>query len=299
MKKIFKSLMAVLSLALLVASCEQSPVKADYDYTFDESQRGYSFSASSQGASFKVGYEDSIYTVRVFRNYTEGEESLSLTYAGDVDVFELPEAVTFANGSTVAEFNLDIKDFQPGTTTEIAIAFDAPCMQYGTHDTILLEGTNKTIISFDVDYTWVSKGVVKMTSNWEGTQADVAIEQALEYSDAAGNHYMRLNSPYYYLAPSYCSTAGKHAYFYLDQDYNANNNLMPAGIQMIEDGYGWYWHPNYVGTYLQFANQANVYAISILWFEASSGSLYNPTTEMWVWNEDHYNAAKADPSWAY
>ena len=109
MKKIFKSLMAVLSLALLVASCEQSPVKADYDYTFDESQRGYSFSAPCQGASFKVGYEDSIYTVRVFRNYTEGEESLSLINAGDVDVFEMPEAVTFANGSTVAEFDLDIR----------------------------------------------------------------------------------------------------------------------------------------------------------------------------------------------
>lgn len=304
MKKIFKSLMALMSVVLLAASCEQSPVKADYDYTFDESQKGYSFSASNQGASYKVGYEDSIYTVYVYRNYDNVAEELELQYGGDAQYFELPESLMFEEGQDVATFNIDVRGFQPGGSITILAAFsDSLCMQYGTHisgeDTTVLTGVNVTEIEFVVDYTWVSKGVVTMVSKWEGAKADVAIEQALEYSDTDGNHYMRLNSPYHYIAESYCKSTGKHAYFYLDKDYNAGNHLMPAGIQMVEDGYGWYWHPNYVGSYLQFGNQANLYYISILWYDAASNSLYNPTVEQWLWKEEHYNAAKADANWTY
>lgn len=337
MKKIFKSLMALMSVVLLVTSCEKSPVKADYDYTFDESQRGFTFAASTQGATYGATYEDSIYSVGVYRNYTEGDEWLPLQYDGDAQYFELPDSIYFEDGKDVSFINIDVRGFNPGETWNIDIAFDGPVMSYCSFDSaalvakfrkdsldcvanedsatakalgaliasitsadsITLGGEQVTSVEFVVEFTWVSKGIVKMTSNWEGAEADVAIEEALEYSDAAGNHYMRLNSPYYYIAEEYCTSAGKHAYFYLDKDYNANNSLVPAGIQMVEDGYGWYWHPNYVGVYNQFINQGNIYMISVLWYEAASNSLYQPTNEMWTWEEDHYNAAKADPNWKY
>lgn len=293
-----------MSLVLLVASCEQSPVKADYDYTFDESQRGFSFSATSQGTSYGVGYEDSIYTINVFRNYTEGDEWLPLQYGAQAAMFELPDSIYFEDGKDVSSFNIDVTGFEPGKTYQILMAFDPELgMAYGTYingeDTVELTGVNQTLVQFSVEYTWVSKGIVLFVSEWEAARAEVEIQQALEYSDAEGNHYMRLNSPYYYVAPDYCSAAGKHAYFYLDKDYNANNSLVPTGIQMIEDGYGWYWHPNYVGVYNSFVNQGNIYMISVLWYEAASNKLYNPTNEMWQWNIDHYNAAKADPNWKY
>lgn len=338
MKKIFKSFMALMSVVLLMASCDNaSPVKSDYDPVFDESQKGYTFAASSQGATYGVGYEDSIYSVLVFRNYTEGEETVALQFGGDAQYFELPESVTFQDGQDVTSFDINVQGMPAGSSFSIVAALDGPAMTYchfdsaalvakfrkdsldciansdaktaaalggliasiTAQDTIYLTGETQTQIDFAVEYTWVSKGIVLFVSEWEGAQGEVEIQQALEYSDAAGNHYMRLNSPYYHIAPDYCSAAGKHAYFYLDKDYNAGNDLVPAGIQPVEDAYGWYWSPSYVGVYNQFLNQGNVYLISVLWNALGTSSLYNPTNEMWEWDEEHYNAAKADPNWIF
>lgn len=183
----------------------------------------------------------------------------------------------------VAKFRKDSLDCIANEDIATAQALGALIASITSANTITLGGEQITSVEFVVEFTWVSKGIVKMTSNWEG------------------NHYMRLNSPYYYIAPDYCSAAGKHAYFYLDKDYNAGNDLVPAGIQPVEDAYGWYWDPYYVDAgYLAFMNQANTYMISVLWYEAASNGLYpNPTNEMWQWNIDHYNAAKADPNWKY
>jgi hypothetical protein len=115
MKKIFKSFMALMSVVLLMASCDNaSPVKSDYDPVFDESQKGYTFAASSQGATYGVGYEDSIYSVLVFRNYTEGEETVALQFGGDAQYFELPESVTFQDGQDVTSFDINVQ----GNATE-------------------------------------------------------------------------------------------------------------------------------------------------------------------------------------
>lgn len=339
MKKIFKSFMALMSVVLLMASCDNvSPVKSDYDPVFDESQKGYTFAASSQGATYGVGYEDSIYTLLVFRNYTEGEETVALRFGGDAQYFELPDSVsvTFQDGQDVTSFDINVQGMPAGSSFSIVAAIDGPAMTYchfdsaalvakfrkdsldcianedpetaaalgnliasiTAQDTIYLTGETQTQIDFAVEYTWVSKGIVLFVSNWEGAQGEVEIQQALEYSDAAGNHYMRLNSPYYHVAPDYCEAAGKHAYFYLDKDYNAGNDLVPAGTQWVEDDWGWHWQANYVGQYCNFFNQANIYVMQILWRQGNSLSVpSNP--EMWQWDEEHYNAAKADPNWIF
>lgn len=337
MKKIFKSFMALMSVVLLMASCDNaSPVKSDYDPVFDESQKGYTFAASSQGATYGVGYEDSVYSVLVFRNYTEGEETVALQFGGDAQYFELPESVTFQDGQDVTSFDINVQGMPAGSSFSIVAALDGPAMTYchfdsaalvakfrkdsldciansdaktaaalgnliasiTAQDTIYLTGETQTQIDFAVEYTWVSKGIVLFVSNWEGAQGEVEIQQALEYSDAAGNHYMRLNSPYYHVAPDYCEAAGKHAYFYLDKDYNAGNDLVPAGTQWVEDDWGWHWQANYVGQYCNFFNQANIYVMQILWRQGNSLSVpSNP--EMWQWDEEHYNAAKADPNWIF
>ncbi len=337
MKNIFKSFMALTALVVLMASCAQEINKADYDYQPEESQKGFSFMASSQGGTYMVGYEDTVYHVGVYRNYTEGEEVLHLTYSGNVDAFNLPESVTFEDGVSFVTIPVNIGGIGPGNEISFGIAFNPDsCLSYYSYDsvaimnklrkdsaemvansqnpaaivsimkgitaqdTVVIGGEAATEVELVFDYTWVSKGVVLMSSQWEGkNNVEVVLEQAKEYSDAEGNHYMRLNSPYYHIAPDYCAAPGKHAYFYLDRDYNAGNDLFIPGIQEVEDDYAWYWHPNYVGSYLSFRNQANMYAVQILWLEVAAGSLTPGAVESWVWDEEHYNAALADPNWVY
>lgn len=339
MKNIFKLIMVWVAVVALMASCQQEIVKADYDFVPAENQKGFTFFDATEGNSYEYGYTDSVYTVTVFRNYTEGDEWLPLTYGAHAQYFELPDSIYFEDGRYISSFDIDVRGWAPGTEVTITAAFDAPVATYFTYDSAAIVhmidhdlhmmranaekaeriawaeairssitadaiinrgGYRETEITFMFEYTWVSKGIVLFVSNWEGAQGEVEIQQALEYSDAAGNHYMRLNSPYYYVAPDYCSAAGKHAYFYLDKDYNAGNDLVPAGIQPVEDAYGWYWHPNYVVQgYNKFINQGNIYMISVLWNALGTTSLYQPTNEMWQWNADHYNAAKADPNWKY
>ncbi len=335
MKKIFKPFMALMSLALLMASCDKSPVKSDYDVTFDESQKGYTFALSEQGNSYRIGYEETTYSVQIFRNYTQGEEVLNLVYAGsDAENFNLPESVTFENGKNVANLDIDITGMPAGAAYEFAIAFEGPVMQYRaldsaaltvlykkdsaeyaanektkqaaamgekiaaltSADTVYVTGIGQTVVSFSVEYTWISKGVVELNSGWEGAKAEVEIEQALEYSDAEGYHYMRLNSPYYHVAPKYCSQAGLHAYFYLDKDYNADNSCIIPGFQWVEDAAAWYYHSNYA-SYAAFINLENVYMYQTLWTDGSS--LYNPTKEIFTWTKEHRDAAIADATWIY
>ena len=335
MKKIFKPFMALMSLALLMASCDKSPVKSDYDITFDESQKGFTFALAEQGNSYGIGYEETTYTIQIFRNYTQGEEVLNLVYAGsDAENFKLPESVTFENGKNVANLDIDITGMPAGAAYEFAIAFDGPVMQYRAldsaaltvlykkdsaeyaannktkqaaamgekiaaltaADTVYVTGIDQVVVSFSVEYTWISKGVVEFYSSWEGASAKVEIEQALEYTDAEGYHYMRLNSPYYHVAPKYCTSAGKHAYFYLDKDYNANSSCIIPGFQWIEDDVAWYYSSSYA-SYAAFINQENVYVYQTLWSDGSS--LWNPTQEQFLWTKEHRDAAIADATWEY
>lgn len=167
---------------------------------------------------------------------------------------------------------------------------------YGETNTITLNipeeyttayGSKTTTIDVLVDYTWVPMGTVMFQSEWEGAEAEIAIEQAKEYNDDAGKMLFRLVSPYYYLAPAYCTVPGLHLQFLLDKDYNAVDLHGGPLIQVENTGYNWiYWDLENFGAYETFINQGNTYIVVALWNDGTN-SLYGPAKEMWQWIEGY------------
>jgi hypothetical protein len=132
-------------------------------------------------------------------------------------------------------------------------------------------------------------GSVIYASQWEGAQAEVAIEQAKEYTDAAGNLLFRLVSPYYYVSPTYCTVKGLHLQFLLDKDYNAVSLPAEGFVEMENTGYNWmYWVPSQYPDYCFFINEGNIYALGTLWTEGAS--LYGPVVEQWMWDNGYPGA---------
>ena len=144
-------------------------------------------------------------------------------------------------------------------------------------------GNSSVLINVSVDYTWVSCGSVTMESGWEGVTGSVAIQNAKEYTDEAGNSLYRLVSPYYFLAPDFCTEPGLHLNFLLDKDYQAVDLVGGPFIQVENTGYNWiYWDLENYGAYEVFMSSGNQYMISAIWTDGSG--LYGPATEYFVWD---------------
>lgn len=273
-KFILAGLMAV---GMLLSACtEEPPVYQPAALETNEVQ-AYIYSDTKTSYQF-VALEQS-FPVVIGRNQTEGEASFELVTNDTVGAFVV-EPVHFAAGEKSTTVNVTVNlsyGESYGLTLmipeELATAYGAP----------------QVSINVLVDFTWVPMGSVIYASQWEGAQAEVAIEQAKEYTDAAGNLLFRLVSPYYYVSPTYCTVKGLHLQFLLDKDYNAVSLPAEGFVEMENTGYNWmYWVPSQYPDYCFFINEGNIYALGTLWTEGAS--LYGPVVEQWMWDNGYPGA---------
>ena len=273
-KFILAGLMAV---GMLLSACtEEPPVYQPAALETNEVQ-AYIYSDTKTSYQF-VALEQS-FPVVIGRNQTEGEASFELVTNDTVGAFVV-EPVHFAAGEKSTTVNVTVNlsyGESYGLTLmipeELATAYGAP----------------QVSINVLVDFTWVPMGSVIYASQWEGAQAEVAIEQAKEYTDAAGNLLFRLVSPYYYVSPTYCTVQGLHLQFLLDKDYNAVSLPAEGFVEMENTGYNWmYWVPSQYPDYCLFINEGNIYALGTLWTEGAS--LYGPVVEQWMWDNGYPGA---------
>ena len=142
-------------------------------------------------------------------------------------------------------------------------------------------------VAVSADYTWVPMGTVTMSSQWEGAMGVVPIEKAKEFMAEDGSMLFRLKSPYYILAPEYCTVPGLHLMFYLNADYSAKG-LTAVWNKVENTGYDWiYWSEEYVGVYEFFESDGNEYSLTAFWTDGSGLSLDWLATESWVWDNGY------------
>lgn len=272
-------LAGLMAIGCFFAACtEEAPVYQPAEPETNEVQ-AYIYSDTKTSVQFSA-LEQS-FPVVIGRNKTEGEASFELVTNDTVGAFVV-EPVHFAAGEKSTTVNVTVNltyGESYGLTLmvpeELTTAYGAP----------------QVSINVLVDFTWLPAGIVHYVSQWEGAEADVAIEQAKEYTDADGNMLFRLNSPYYYVSPTYCTVPGLHIEFFLDKDYNAVALNHPEGDLAFENtGYYLYWDlTGPYAAYCQFLNQGALYAIIAPWSDGAGG-LYGPYQEMWQWTKGYPGA---------
>ena len=220
------------------------------------------------------------FPVVIGRNTTNAI-SFEVTHDDNSGLFTLDTEVSFAEGQKADTLWIQA-NYNYGETNTITLNIPE---QYTT-----AYGPKTITMDVLVDYTWVPMGKVQFQSQWEGSEAKIAIEQAKEYTDAAGNLLFRLVSPYYYLAPAYCTVPGLHLQFLLDKDYNAVSLTTEGFVEVENTGYNWmYWVPSQYPEHCFFINEGNVYYLGTLWTEGTS--LYGPVLEAWQWTDGYPGAA--------
>lgn len=286
--KLYKSLFMTVLAAVAFTSCSDEGYWEKYEmtetqYSFDQATQSYSLAAADVLPSV---------TVTLSRSTNVGETTLPLSVSFDNDIMSVEDTtVTFVDGSYTAELvvNIDETGIVMGTSYTANIAFVVDSVNFFEHN-YSVSGNKSHAISVIKDYTWESAGVVYMASNWAGGYAYVPVENAKEYADENGYKLYRLNSPYYYLEPSYCPKPGAHIQFFLDADANAVT-ISPA-VQAIGEsasaGGEWffYYHPQ--AEYCSFTNEGNVYTMKGAWaYTDAAGDLYlyDYATEMFQWTE--------------
>lgn len=274
-KFILAGLMAV---GCFFAACtEETP---EYTPAQPEANEVQAYIYSNTPTSVQLTELGGKFPVVIGRNTTNAT-SFEVMHDDTLGLFTLDTEVSFAEGQKADTLWIQA-NYNYGETNTITLNIPE---QYTT-----AYGPKTITMDVLVDYTWVPMGKVKFQSEWEGSEAKIAIEQAKEYTDAAGNLLFRLVSPYYYLAPVYCTVPGLHLQFLLDKDYNAVSLTTEGFVEVENTGYNWmYWVPSQYPEYCFFINEGDVYYLGTLWTEGES--LYGPVLEAWQWIEGYPGAA--------
>ena len=288
--KFYKSLFLAAVAAVAFTSCSDEGYWEQYEmtetqYSFDQTKQSFSLTAADSLPSVKVALS---------RSTNKGEATLPLNISFSSPILSVADSsVTFADGSYTAELvvNVDEANIVMGTSYTANIAFAVDSVNFFEHN-YSVSGNKTHAISIIKDYTWVSAGTVYMASNWAGGYAYVPVENAKEYANENGYKLYRLNSPYYYLEPSYCPKPGAHIQFILDAQGNAVS--LAASFQAIGEaaskGGEWYMYYSPSQPFCAFTNSGNIYTILCGWAYGgpSVGSYYlcyNDGKEMFQWVE--------------
>lgn len=278
-KIILAGLMAV---GMFFAACtEETPT---YQPAQPETNEIQAYVYNNTVTAYQFVKLEETFPVVIGRNATKDAASFTVAHNDTVGAFTFNPEVSFEAGVAVDTLWITA-NLSYGESYDLTLAIPE---EYTT-----AYGTAAVTISVVVDFTWLPMGTVKFASQWEGAEATVEIEMAKEYSDAAGNSLYRLNSPYYYVSPTYCTVEGLHLQFLLDKDYNAVSLTAEGFIEVENTGYNWmYWVPQQYPDYCFFINQANVYAVGTLWTDGAK--LYGPVVEQWAWVDGYPGELPAD-----
>ncbi len=219
--------------ALTFASCDDGNIGAIY--TPDAEEQGYTFLTEETSASYTPADTDSIFVIRIARNFTKGTENVPLITEGAADLFTIPAEVTFEDGAGYADLEIGIKGMSTGTTYSFSVALDTSVVALSSiiadSAKYTKEGIAKIEVSLTLDYTWMPLGKGYYTSGLFGE----GWEQPVQYAKEIPNMY-RL--------PDCCYT-GYPLIFTLSEDGQELIGWDPQPMGYVHATYGMvYYYPN-------------------------------------------------------
>lgn len=175
MKKNKLVLLAMVGLALIVASCSEEYPERTASYVPASDVTGAFFPASNPSI-VEVLPTDSFYTITVTRLDTTKAATVKFHETSDVsNMFSIPENITFEAGQKEAELKiafLDLVDFQ---NYEYGIEMDESTTN--PYDTLMTGSTRYVMNITQTDYVDYAIGTFSSPLMWEGSW-----EQLLQYS---------------------------------------------------------------------------------------------------------------------
>lgn len=293
MKKI-NSIMSLLAgvLLLSLAACDNGNEGAIYTPTAEE--KGFSFLTEESAASFKPDYTDSIYTVRLARNFVEGDSTVAISVDCDDPLFDIPTKAVFKDGEAFADITFGIEGMATGKSYSITLAIDSACLaQIQTTDSaaLAIKGIAETEITLTVDYTWKKIGTVKATDDWGSEEnAEVDLEQAMEFESSAAYLY-RLKDLEYILDPDYTDEGYSFQFAVAKETYEILAIPQAQLMGQYDSDYGNFYWVYIPGSYgCKAVKDQNKYTINGLvgYDENGSGlSLYNYYVLEFTWTDGY------------
>ena len=248
--------------------------------------------------------ETKVFNVLVGRNYAETADSFELVVVDEKGGFMFDPVVRFDKGEVVDTIAVEVLlDF--GNTAELELTVP--------EEKASMYSASSKIINVEVDYTWLPRGKAEVMESLLESSAVVAVEKAKEATDSlfrltnVFEEFLKAEYPDEY--KDLCRP-NVHFKFILDEDYNLVSLVgnggalnpkhystsgwlagpLDGGVGEFEYAYSSAALSNYGGG---FANDANVYQLSTVIFEAG-GSGYYFNME-WKWT-DGYPGKLTDPS---
>lgn len=293
MKKI-NSIMSLLAGALLLslAACDNGNEGAIYTPTAEE--KGFSFLTEESAASYKPDYTDTVYTVRLARNFVEGDSTVAISVDCDDPLFDIPTEAVFKDGEAFADITFNIEGMATGKSYTITMAIDSACLaQIQTTDSaaLAIKGIAEIEITLTVDYTWKKIGTVKATDDWGSEEnAEVDLEQALEY-ESASVILVRLKDLEAVLDPEYTDEGYSFQFAMTKETYQIAAIPQAQLMGQYDSGYGNFYWVYIPGSYgCKAVKDQNKYTINgLVGYDqnSSSLSLYDYYTLEFTWTDGY------------
>ncbi len=118
-------------------------------YTPDSA--GYTFTASA--TSFTLPATDPVFSVKVFRNSTEGSGTVNISATSSHNVFSVPSSLTFESGQGAAV------DLPISLTNEAQIGIVYNLKLTISEEDVSVGGTKDIDLKINLAYNWISLGM--------------------------------------------------------------------------------------------------------------------------------------------
>lgn len=153
MKKILNIFTIISLSAVLLASCNTENINVIY--TPDSA--GYTFTASA--TSFTLPATDPVFSVKVFRNSTEGSGTVNISATSSHNVFSIPSSLTFESGQGAADLPISLtNEAQIGIVYNLKLTISEEDVSVG--------GTKDIDLKINLAYNWISLGMGQFYDSW-------------------------------------------------------------------------------------------------------------------------------------
>lgn len=153
MKKILNIFTIVSLSAVLLASCNTE--KINVTYTPDSA--GYTFTAKA--TSFTLPATDPVFSVKVFRNTTEGSATVNIAATSTHNVFSMPSSLTFESGEGAADLPISL-------TNEASIGVIYNLKLTISEEDASVGGVKEINLKVNLAYNWISLGMGQFYDSW-------------------------------------------------------------------------------------------------------------------------------------
>ncbi len=145
MKKLLNIFAVVTLSAVLLASCNTEQITKIYE------PDGPAYSFINKAGNFTLPATNPTFSVKIFRNTTEGSATLNIAATSTANIFSVPSAVTFESGEGAADLPISL-------TNEAAIGLIYNLKLTIASEQVSAGGVGAIDLKVSLAYNWISLG---------------------------------------------------------------------------------------------------------------------------------------------